>query len=88
MPTRRNKQLEASHVRREVKTALELAIMAFAPHDIVNELAAIAGLLEALSEVPVESPPSIALLPKVLARARSSLENWQSWEKKHQKPSA
>ena len=89
MPAHRTeKQMELSHLRRDVKTALELALVALAPSELVDELAAVAGLLEAISELPVDGPPSIVLLPKVLARAKSGLDGWQSWEKTHEKPSA
>ena len=85
---RMDKQVELSHLRREVKTALELAIVALAPTELVDGLAASAGLLEALSELPLDSPPSSALLPAVMGRAKSGLEAWRSWEKAHEKPSA
>jgi hypothetical protein len=89
MPKRRmDSQLELSHVRREVKTALELAIVALAPPDLLDELGAIAGLLDAINELPLDSPPARTLLPKVFARAKTSLAQWQSWEKKREKPSA
>lgn len=88
MPGRMDKQVELLHLRREVKTALELAIVALAPSELVDQLAASAGLLEAMSELPLESPPSSTLLPTVMARAKGGLEAWRSWEKTHEKPSA
>ena len=40
--------LRANHLRREVKTALELAVASMGPTEIVDRLAVAAGLLEAL----------------------------------------
>jgi hypothetical protein len=41
-----------------VKTSLELAIMARAPNDLTNRLARVAGLLDALSQLPTEDGPA------------------------------
>jgi len=42
------------------------------------------GLLESLSELPVNSPPVVALVPQTIARSKSSLDDWRSWHKQHQ----
>ena len=63
--------LERRHLRREVKTALELAIVALAPAELLDELASVAGMLEAVSELPEDSPPALALLPRTIERART-----------------
>jgi hypothetical protein len=75
--------LEVTHLRREARTALELAVVALAPWTTIQRLASAAGLLEALSELPPDSPPARALVPKVLGLAREALAQWQKWEKDH-----
>jgi hypothetical protein len=47
--------MDFSHLRREARTALELAIVALAPSALVDRLATAAGLLEALVELPKDS---------------------------------
>lgn len=76
-------QMDLSHLRRESRTALELAIVAMAPSDLVDRLATAAGLLEALGELPPESAPVAAIVPRVVTRARSALEDWQKWHHEH-----
>src|SRR5688572_11059083 len=76
-------RMDLSHLRREVRTALELAIVALAPSDLVDRLAVTAGLFEALSGLPNDSAPVMAMLPAVVTRARSSLDDWQNWHNKY-----
>jgi len=76
-------QMDLNHLRRETRTALELAVVALAPTDLVNRLAAVAGLQEALVELPSDSPPVMALVPGLVTRARSALEDWQKWQHEH-----
>jgi hypothetical protein len=76
-------QLDLSHLRREARTALELAIVALAPADLIDRLASAAGLLEAISELPPDSAPALALAPKAAARAKSALEEWQEYDQRH-----
>ena len=59
--------LDLSHLRRETRTALELAVVALAPFELLDGLAAAAGLLEALEELPRDSPAVVALVPPLLA---------------------
>lgn len=75
--------LDVSHLRRETRTALELAVVTLAPTAIVDRLAAAAGLFEALIELPPDSPPVIALVPRAARRSRAALERWQKWRAKH-----
>jgi hypothetical protein len=75
--------MDVSHLRREARTALELALVALAPQDLVDRLAAATGLLEALSELPTDSAPVIALVHRAVERARSGLEDWVKWQKEH-----
>jgi hypothetical protein len=53
-------QLDLSHLRRETRTALELAVVAPAPTALVDRLAWAAGLLEAIAELPADAPPVVA----------------------------
>lgn len=76
-------QLDLSHLRREARTALELAIVALAPTELVDRLATAAGLLEALVELPTDSAPVVALVPKVQIQATSALDDWQKWNEQY-----
>jgi hypothetical protein len=72
-------RLDLSHLRREARTALELAIIELAPNDLIDHLALVTGLLEALAELPADSAPAIALGAPTAARARVALEMWRDW---------
>jgi hypothetical protein len=72
--------LRTSHLRREVKTALELAVAALAHAEVIDALATAAGLLEALAEFPDSSPPVLATLPRATEKAESALETWRNWQ--------
>jgi len=74
-------QLDLSHLRRETRTALELAIVALAAPDLIDRLAAVAGLLESLVELPADAPPVVALVPKVVKRSRAVLADWDRWQR-------
>jgi hypothetical protein len=76
-------QLDLRHLRREARTALELAVVALAPSELVDRLAAAAGLLEALVELPTDSAPVVALVPRVATRTKSALADWQKWHDEH-----
>jgi hypothetical protein len=82
-PEGRETSLDLRHLRRDTRTALELAVVALAPGELIDRLAASAGLLEALAELPANSAPVIALVPTLVTRARSALEDWQKWHKQH-----
>jgi hypothetical protein len=75
--------LELVHQRREARTALELAVVALAPWEIIERLATATGLLEALSELPWDSPPARTLVPKVATVAKTALDTWQKWKGTH-----
>ncbi len=75
--------MELRHLGREVKTALELAIVALAPSSIVEGLASAAGLLDAVVELPLDSPALAALVPGLDARARTALKAWATWREEH-----
>jgi hypothetical protein len=74
--------LRANHLRREVKTALELAVASMGPTEIVDRLAVAAGLLEALAEFPSDAAPVVATAPRAVAIAEEALKAWHSWETK------
>ncbi|MDB4982207.1 MAG: hypothetical protein JWM82_2959 [Myxococcales bacterium] len=79
--SRIDKSTEIRHLLRTVKTALELAVVARAPADLLNRLARPAGLLEALSQLPVAGTPGEELIPELLIEARSAVERWEAWVK-------
>jgi hypothetical protein len=72
--------MELRHLGRELKTALELAIVALCPVELVERLAMMAGLLDAVSELPLESPAVSAMVPALDARA---LDAWAQWQEKN-----
>jgi hypothetical protein len=72
--------LRVSHLRRDVKTALELAVAALARTDLIDALATAAGLLEALAEFPKSSAPVVAMLPRATQLADEALTAWRSWQ--------
>ena len=74
--------LRANHLRREVKTALELAVASMGPTEIVDRLAVAAGLLEALAEFPSDAAPVVATTPRAVAIADEALATWRAWEAK------
>ncbi|MDP2272218.1 MAG: hypothetical protein Q8N23_21045 [Archangium sp.] len=75
--------LELKHLGREVKTALELAIVALSPSDLVERLAVSAGLLDAIAELPLDSPAVAALLPGLKSRGQAALQDWAAWQDQH-----
>ena len=79
--SRIDKSTEIRHLLRTVKTALELAVVARAPADLLDRLARPAGLLEAVSQLPVEGTPAEALIPELLYGARAAVDRWEAWVK-------
>jgi hypothetical protein len=77
---RTEEALRVSHLRREVKTALELAVAALAHAEVIDGLATAAGLLEALNEFPKASAPVLATLPRATELAERSLRAWREWQ--------
>jgi hypothetical protein len=78
-----NSDLDLSHLRRNTRTALELAVVALAPSDLLDGLAAATGLLEAVEELPRDSPPVVALVPRLVKRATTALDRWDEWYAEH-----
>ena len=75
--------MDLRHLRREARTALELAVVALAPSQLVDRLAMTAGLLEALTELPPDSAPVLATIPRAMSLAKSSLDEWNAWHEQH-----
>lgn len=75
--------LDLLHLRRSARTALELGVVALAPPELLDELAATTGLLEAVSELPADSPPVLALVPRLAKRTEAVLERWNEWYGRH-----
>lgn len=75
--------MDVRHVRREIRTALELALVSTAPTALIDRLAAAAGLLEVVSELPMDTPRIAALVPDLIARAKASLHDWEAWREAH-----
>jgi hypothetical protein len=75
--------MELRHLARDAKTALELGLVAFAPDELVDRLATVAGLLDAASELPEDSPPVITLVPKLIPKAKKVLAEWANWHDQH-----
>jgi hypothetical protein len=74
---------ELAQLRHEARAALDLAVVALAPALLIERLALAVGLLESLVELPADSPPVLALVPKTIARSKSSLDDWRGWHKQH-----
>ena len=72
-------KLDLRHLRREARTALEPAIVELAPHELVDPLALVSGILEALEELPSDSEPALALGPSTAERGKVALEKWRAW---------
>jgi hypothetical protein len=76
-------QMDLNHLRREARTALELAIVALAPSELVDQLAGVTGLLEAIAELPADSAPVVAIVPTIVTRAQAALADWHKWQQQH-----
>ncbi len=76
-------RLDLNHLRRETRTALELAIVALAPVELTDRLAIAAGMLEVITDVPEVGVPARALVAGTVDRARGALQAWHDWEHSH-----
>jgi hypothetical protein len=76
-------QTEIRHLLRNVKTSLELAIVARAPSDLLNRLGRVAGLLDALSQLPTDEGPAQALTPGLIADGLAAVDAWSKWQRSH-----
>lgn len=80
------KQMELRHLARDVKTALELALAALAPSDLVDRLATAAGLLDAITDMALDEVASIPLVTRTVERANLALVAWHRWRADHWRP--
>ncbi len=76
-----DKQTEVRHLLRNVKTSLELAIVARAPAELLNRLGRVAGLLDAVSQLPTEEGPALALTPGLIADGLAAVDAWDRWHR-------
>ena len=76
-----DKQTEIRHLLRTVKTALELAIVARAPTDLLNRLGRVSGLLDALSQLPIDEGPAQAMTPGLVADGVATVAAWHKWQR-------
>lgn len=77
-----DRQTEIRHLLRNVKTSLELAIVARAPADLLNRLGRVAGLLEAISQLPTDEPAQ-ALTAGLIADGVAAIDAWRTWQQSH-----
>ena len=75
-----DKQSEVRHLLRTVKTSLELAIVARAPADLLNRLGRVSGLLDAVSQLPLEGGPGQAMTARLIADGLAAVDAWQKWQ--------
>jgi hypothetical protein len=76
-----DKQSELRHLLRNVKTSLELAIVARAPADLLNQLGRVAGLLDAVSQLPTDEGPAQALTAGLIRDGRAIVDTWEKWHR-------
>jgi len=74
-----DRQTEVRHLLRTSKTALELAIVARAPTDLVNRLARVSGLLDAVSQLPSDEGPARTMTPALIADGIAAVAAWEKW---------
>ena len=77
------KQMELTHLAREVKTGLELALAALAPSDLVDRLAIGAGLLDAITDMALDEAATLPLVTRTVERANEALAAWRRWRADH-----
>ena len=68
------------HLQRDAATALELALVALAPSSIIEGLATAAGLIQALTDLPLDSDPLAVWAANAVDRAERALVAWREWE--------
>ena len=77
------KQMQRLHLARDLKTALELAIVALAPTELVDRLALSAGYLEAFTALAIDDTSALPLIGRITERANQTLGEWRHWQKDH-----
>lgn len=76
-----DKDTEVRHLLRSLKTSLELAIVARAPSELVNRLGRVAGILDAVSQLPIDEGPVQALIPGLIADGLDAVDAWDKWQR-------
>lgn len=76
-----DKQSQVRHLLRTLKTALELAIVARAPADLLNRLGRVSGLLDAVSQLPTDEGPAQAMTAGLIADGLAAVDAWHKWQK-------
>jgi hypothetical protein len=76
-----DKHTEIRHLLRNVKTSLELAIIARAPTDLLNRLGRVAGILDAIIQLPTEEGPAQALTAGLIADGLAAVDAWSKWQR-------
>jgi hypothetical protein len=76
-------QMQLNHLQREVKTALELALVALAPTALLDQLAIAAGMLDALRDLELADATRFPLVARIRERADRALADWRSWQAQH-----
>jgi hypothetical protein len=77
--------LEVTHLAREIKTALELAIAGQAPAAVIDRLAVVAGLLDAFTSLALDETATPLFLTSV-ERGKDALAEWHRWRQTHRLP--
>jgi len=75
-----DKQSEVRHLLRTVKTSLELAIVARAPAELLNRLARVSCLLDAVSQLPLDEGPAQAMTARLIADGAAAVDAWEKWQ--------
>jgi hypothetical protein len=75
-----DKQSEVRHLLRTVKTSLELAIVAHAPAELLNRLARVSGILDAVSQLPLDEGPVQAMTVRLIADGAAAVDAWEKWQ--------
>lgn len=75
--------MHLTHLAREVRTALELAIASFAPGELSDRLAIAAGYLEAFAALGPDATALQPLVTRTTELAELALSTWRAWQKEH-----
>ena len=78
-----SKSMELKHLARESRTALELALAALAPDDLIDRLAIAAGLLEAITDMALDTGERTPLVTQTVERATHAIADWYRWRDSH-----
>ena len=76
-----HKQSEMRQLLRTLKTSLELAIVGRAPTDLLNRLGRVAGLLDAVSHLPIDEGPAQAMAAGLVTDGLAAIDTWQKWQR-------